>query len=49
MKSKLEEVIKNLKKVKCTTSVERENIAINIKICEIQIKEMGKHGKIRRL
>ena len=48
MKSKLEEVIKNLKKVKCTINVERENIDINIKICEMQIKIIEKNGKNRR-
>ena len=49
MKSKLEEVIKNLKKIKGTTRVERENIDINIKICEVQIKIIEKNGKNRRL
>ena len=33
----LEDVIKQLKKVKCTNSSEKKNIDLNIKLCGMQI------------
>lgn len=46
---RLEELIEKLKEAKCKTQEEKKNIAINIKICEMQIKIINKNGKIRRL
>ena len=37
------EEIEKLKKVSCTTKVQRENVNINIKICEMQIKIRDQH------
>ena len=46
----LEKVIQKLKKIKCTSKQEKENVDINIKICEMQIKIRDKsYEKIRRL
>jgi len=39
----LEHLIEKLKKVSCTTKVQRENVNINIKICEMQIKIRDQH------
>jgi len=41
----LEKVIKKLKGAKCNTQEERENININIKICEMQIKILNRFNK----
>ena len=38
----LEKVIQKLQQVKGTTKEERENVAINIKICEMQIEVRNK-------
>ena len=38
----LEKVIQKLQQVKCTTKEERENVAINIKLCEMQIEVRNK-------
>lgn len=34
----LEKLIKKLKEAPCMTDEDRKNVAINIKICEMQIK-----------
>jgi|3_EtaG_2_1085321.scaffolds.fasta_scaffold145870_1 hypothetical protein len=38
----LEKVIQQLQQAKCVTREERENVAINIKICEMQIEVRNK-------
>ena len=46
----LENVIQNLKKIKCNSKQKSKNVDINIKICEMQIKIRDKsYEKIRRL
>ena len=42
----LEKLIQQLKRATCTTREERENVATNIKICEMQIEIRDKN--IRR-
>ena len=41
----LEKLLKKLKAAKCFTKEEKKNVAINIKICEMQIKIRDKHLK----
>ena len=46
----LEKLIQKLKQVKCASKQEKENVSINITICEMQIKIRDKsYEKIRRL
>ena len=44
----LEKLIKKLKEVQCTTSIDRKNVDINIKLCEMQIAIRDKFKKRSR-